>query len=175
MKKNVTKPRFADNTVYPFVKNLDYLNKKNKNDDHVLPKFARLTFEEKKIHYKDGAKGVACTIHCCLHFELPEYLNCELLNNFYCCGQHFNVTGVAYCSKDDEFKLERGRLIAQAKAENEAYRIAKAMCVVALEQLSNVCKALERSIPNFDTYAEHNKEFIDKVADGKIKIKGQFI
>lgn len=169
MKKNVTKPRFADNDVYPFVKKLDYLNKKNENDQHVLPKFARLTFCDRQIHHKPGTlKGVACTMHCRLSFDLPDYIDCEILNNFYNGGQHFNVTGVAYCADDDPFDLNKGRLIAQAKAENEAYRVAKAMCTVAIEQLDNVVKALQRSIPNFDNYIEHNKSFIEKVADDKL-------
>ena len=168
MKKNVTKPRFADNDVYPFVKKLDYLNKKNDNDQHVLPKFAKLTFLDREIHHKDGnTKGVACTMSCRLTFDLPDYLDCELFNNFYRCGQHFNVTGVAYCADDDSFDLNKGRLIAQAKAENEAYRVAKAMCTVAIEQLDNVVKALQRSVPNFEKYIEHNNTFIEKVADDK--------
>jgi hypothetical protein len=169
MKKNVTKPRFADNGVYPFVKKLDYLNKKNDKDQHVLPKFAKLTFLGREIHHKTGTtKGVACTMNCRLNFDLPDYLDCEMFNNFYG-GQHFNVTGVAYCGEDDTFDLEKGRLIAQAKAENEAYRVAKAMCTVAIEQLDNVVKALQRSISNFDKYIEHNKTFIENVADGKLK------
>ena len=167
MNKNVTKPRFADNRVYPSVKKLDYLNKKNEFDEYVLPKFARLTFFNRQIHYKPGStKGVACTMACILRFEIPDYVDCEILNS-YRNGQYFNVTGVAYCHDDDPFELNKGRLIAQAKAENEAYRVAKAMCTVAAQQFDNIVKALQRSIPNFDNYIEHNKKFIGDVADDK--------
>jgi hypothetical protein len=175
-KKEIAKPRFADNDLYPTLNGLDYLNRKNEYDEHVLPKFARLTFGEKKIHYKPGTcKGVACTIHCVLHFDLPDYLNCEMLNNFYEGGQHFNVTGVSHCADEDPFDLTKGVLIAQAKAENEAYKVAKAMCVTAMKTLDNVVKAFQRSIPDFDRYVEHNKEFIEKVVDDKIKIKKRII
>jgi hypothetical protein len=172
MKKENAKPRFADNDLDQTINCLDYLNKKNDKDMHVLPKFAKLTFYNKQIHYKPGStKGVACTMHCVLHFDLPDFLNCEMLNNFYEGGQHFNVTGVSHCADEDPFDLNKGILIAQAKAENEGYRVAREMCKVAMKTLDNVVKAFKRSIPDFDRYIGHNKDFIEKIADNKINVK----
>ena len=83
---------------------------------------------------------------------------------------YFHVVGVAVCS-EDKFDLGKGKLIAQAKAENEAYKVGKNMLATIQQQLFNFAQALYTPIEQLDNYKLHNDKFIGKVIDGEIKPK----
>ena len=166
-KSETVKPRFADNVLFNNgIKSQKHLlGGTDKNGNYVLPKFVTLTFRNKNTYHKEGTNGVVCQIDCYLNFDLPDYLSwADLFND-----TRFTVKEVALCSDDDEFDYEKGKLIAQAKAEKEAYRVAKAMCQTIQDQLATIAEALNSPIAKFDEYAEHNDKFIDKVLDGEIK------
>ena len=84
---------------------------------------------------------------------------------------YFTVVGVAVCSDDDKFDFGKGKLIAQAKAENEAYKVANNMLAALKQQLSNFAKALDTPMAALEEYQSHNDKFIDKVIDGEINPK----
>ena len=81
------------------------------------------------------------------------------------------MVGVAVCSDDDKFDLGKGKLIAQAKAENEAYKVAGNMLAELKKQLNNFAQSLDHPIASLEEYRSHNDKFIDKVIDGEINPK----
>ena len=83
----------------------------------------------------------------------------------------FDVVGVAVCAESDKFNLGKGTLIAQAKAENEAYKTANNMLAELKRQLDNFSMALDQPIANIDEYKLHNDKFIENVIEDRVKPK----
>jgi hypothetical protein len=75
----------------------------------------------------------------------------------------FEVTGVAICSDDDTFDLNKGKLIASAKAENEAYRVARNMLKTMLQQYENFLIGVRSQLDMFESFSKHNNDFIERV------------
>jgi len=98
-----------------------------------------------------------------IKFDIPFYWENVLTENAY-----FTVVGVAVCSDDDEFDIRKGKLIAQAKAENEAYKVAGNMLAELKKQLNNFAQALDYPIASLKEYQLRNNNFIDNVIDDVI-------
>jgi hypothetical protein len=161
--------QFATNVLYPTVKkNRKFGEFTDKNGVRRFHKFVKVTFVNKHTSHKDGSPNVVCTLDCMLTFDLPDYMINALM---YAPETNFQVVGVAVCSSEDDFNLEKGKLIAQAKAENEAYRVAGNMLATLKNQIDNLSEALNKPMDDLVEYRKHNETFIDKVIDGEIKPK----
>ena len=159
--------KFANNPTYNKVKNNENYGMFKSSDGTLRPhKFVKVNFIKKKTSHKEGSKNVVCTIDCIIKFDIPFYWENMLTKRAY-----FTVVGVAVCSDDDKFDLGKGKLIAQAKAENEAYKVAGNMLAELKRQLNNFAQALDHPIASLDEYQLHNDKFIDKVIDGEINPK----
>ena len=156
--------KFANNQIYKEVKkNENYGMFKAADGTLLQHKFVKVNFIEKKTYHKEGSKGVACKIDCMVNFDIPSYWENTLTENAY-----FTVVGVAVCSDDDKFDLGKGKMIAQAKAENEAYKVAGNMLAELKKQLNNFAQALDQPIASLDEYQSHNEKFMNKVIEGEI-------
>ena len=159
--------KFANNPIYNEVKKNENYGMFKAADGTLRPhKFVKVNFIKKKTSHKEGSKNVVCTIDCMIKFDIPFYWENSLTECTY-----FTVVGVAVCSDDDKFDLGKGKLIAQAKAENEAYKVANNMLAALKQQLSNFAKALDNPMAALEEYQSHNDKFIDKVIDGEINPK----
>ena len=159
--------KFANNPIYNEVKkNENYGMFKAADGTLRQHKFVKVNFIKKKTSHKEGSKNVVCIIDCMIKFDIPFYWENSLTECTY-----FTVVGVAVCSDDDKFDLGKGKLIAQAKAENEAYKVAGNMLAELKKQLNNFAKALDRPIASLGEYQLYNDNFIDKVIDGSIAPK----
>ena len=159
--------KFANNPIYNEVKKNENYGMFKSADGTLRPhKFVKVNFIEKKTSHKEGSKNVVCTIDCMIKFDIPFYWENTLTQ----CA-NFTVVGVAVCSDDDKFDLRKGKLIAQAKAENEAYKVAGNMLAELKKQLNNFAQALDHPIASLEEYKSHNDKFIDNVIDGVIAPK----
>ena len=160
-----TNEKFANNPIYDAVKNNENYGMFKAADGTLRPhKFVKVIFTGKKTSHKEGSKNVVCTIDGMIKFDIPFYWENMLTKRAY-----FTVVGVAVCSDDDKFDLEKGKMIAQAKAENKAYKVAGKMLAELKRQLNNFAQALDNPISSLEEYRSHNDKFIDKVIDGEIK------
>lgn len=162
-----TNEKFANNPLYKTVKNNENYGTFKDADGTIRPhKFVKVHFVSKTTSHKEGSKNVVCTIQCRINFDIPEYWKNDLTYDTY-----FTVVGVAVCSDDDTFDLGKGKLIAQAKAENEAYKVAGNMLETLQNQLQNFANSLNTPMDALEEYQSHNDKFIDKVLDGIITPK----
>ncbi len=167
MKKELQK--FADNETFKEVKNTrSFGTFVDKNGEVKSHKFAKLVFLSKETYHKEGSKNVVCKLSCYLNFDIPYYWQTVLTNSY---NNSFTVTGIATCSDEDEFDIKKGKIIAQVKAENAAYRTAEHMIETIQEQLYNFGNALTDPLINLKNYQEHNKNFIEKVINDEITPK----
>ena len=154
-----TNEKFANNPIYNAVKkNENYGTFKAADGTIRTHKFVKVNFIEKKTSHKKGSKNVVCKIDCTINFDIPFYWENSLTKFVY-----FTVVGVAVCSNDDKFDLGKGKLIAQAKAENEAYKVAGNMLAELKRQLNNFAQALDNPISSLEEYKSHNDKFIEDV------------
>ena len=159
--------KFANNPIYNEVKKNENYGVFKDADGTLRPhKFVKVIFTDKKTSHKEGSKNVVCTIDGMIKFDIPFYWENMLTKRAY-----FTVVGVAVCSDDDKFDLGKGMLIAQAKAENAAYKVASNMLTELKKQLNNFAQALDRPIASLGEYQLYNDNFIDKVIDGSIAPK----
>ena len=157
--------KFANNPIYNEVKKNENYGMFKAADGTLRPhKFVKVIFTDKKTSHKEGSKNVVCTIDGMIKFDIPFYWENMLTKSAY-----FTVVGVAVCSDDDKFDLGKGKMIAQAKAENEAYKVAGNMLAELKKQLNNFAQALDNPISSLEEYRSHNDKFIDNVIDGEIK------
>ena len=157
--------KFANNPIYNEVKKNENYGMFKAADGTLRPhKFVKVIFTDKKTSHKEGSKNVVCTSDGMIKFDIPFYWENMLTKSAY-----FTVVGVAVCSDDDKFDLGKGKMIAQAKAENEAYKVAGNMLAELKKQLNNFAQALDNPISSLEEYRSHNDKFIDNVIDGEIK------
>lgn len=167
MKKELQK--FADNKTFKDVKNTRSFGTFVDRNGEIKPhKFVKLVFMGKKTYHKEGSKNVVCKLSCYLDFDIPYYWKTVLTNAR---DTMFSVTGVATCSDEDQFDIKKGKIIAQVKAENAAYRTAEHMIETIQEQLYNFGNALKDPLTNLKNYQDHNNNFIEKVINDEIKPK----
>jgi len=132
-------------------------------------KFIKLNFVERNFHHSENSNTVVCKLSCKLNFNIPRYWENTLTE-----WTEFDVKGISICSEGDEFDLDKGIAIASAKAEIEAYKVAKNMLNVIKQQMAEFSKCLETPIEKFDKYVANNIGFINKVVDGRIEIKPKY-
>ena len=159
--------KFANNPVYNEVKkNENYGKFIDKDGTPRQHKVVKLNFLEKVTSHKEGSRNVVCKICCRVEFNIPFYWENALTDH-----AMFDVVGVAVCAESDKFNLGKGTLIAQAKAENEAYKAANNMLAELKRQLDNFSMALDQPIANIDEYKLHNDKFIENVIEDRVKPK----
>ena len=162
-----TNEKFVKKKMCDGVKNNENYGMFKAADGTLRPhKFVKVIFTGKKTSHKEGSTNVVCTLDCMIKFNIPVYWKNELTDCAY-----FTVVGVAVCSDDDKFDLGKGKMIAQAKAENEAYKVAGNMLAELKKQLNNFAQALDNPIASLEEYQSHNDKFIDKLVDGEINPK----
>ena len=78
-------------------------------------------------------------------------------------------TGVAICSPEDDFETEKGKKIAMAKAESNAYLSAGTTLSKRFMALTTLSGTFDDMIDAFDEKIEgvntHNKEYIRRVGE----------
>lgn len=73
--------------------------------------------------------------------------------------------GTAQCGSDDVFDVERGKRIAFARAENDAYFNAVSILNKSYKELLVTVKAVEDFAVKAKTHAEHNKDYVKSLSD----------
>lgn len=78
-------------------------------------------------------------------------------------------TGVAICSPEDDFDTEKGKKIAMAKAESNAYLSAGTTLSKRFQSLTTLCGTFDKMIDSFDEKVAgvnyHNKQYIRRVGE----------
>ena len=118
-----------------------------------------------KIHFcgeKFSQKGnkVVCVLTYFIH--VPEYYDRNgSYGNFRVGESKMKAIGVAVCGKDDAFDFEKGKKIAKARAETEAY---KRTTELLKNKVLNIANAYVNMFTDFYTkninVRSHNKEYI---------------
>ncbi len=119
------------------------------------------------VYFVNKKKGnVACKLSGTLKLPFVEmpYEEDEPLYR-YAFNKHIEVVGVATCSPDDEFDENRGKRIALAKAENEAYNLAKKHLVDYQRFLEDANEAVIDFYEKAARATNHNKEYIMGLSD----------
>lgn len=119
----------------------------------------KLSFDKTQIKFfvNEKKRTVTCTIVAEL---LTPFDAWNTIPNTY-----INGVGVAKCCEEDTFDVERGKRIAMAKAENNAYK-------KSIKYLEPFTKELLNTIYEMGTYAEkageylaHNEDYIESVSN----------
>lgn len=84
-----------------------------------------------------------------------------------CVDDVIRTKGQAKCSSNDNFSQKKGYLIASSRSENEAYYEAIKTLEEICYEADQVAKAAKYRIQLLKECAEHNKNFINDVANGK--------
>ena len=159
-----TNEKFGHCPVYSNVnKNNDYGIVKHPDGSKTPRKFIKVRFTNTQFSHAEGSNKVECTVECVMDFDIPFYWN-----NGLTAPCSYTATATAVCAEGDKFNLSKGKLIAQAKAENRAYKIACNMLNELKAQLNNFANAIDQPITLIQKYTEHNNEYIDRVVDGSI-------
>ena len=77
------------------------------------------------------------------------------------------ITGraIAQCHKVDTFDVERGKRIALAKAENDAYRQAAEYLNEYVAEMSLMSKQIVNFLDKKDAHKKHNLDYIESIHD----------
>lgn len=73
--------------------------------------------------------------------------------------------GVAKCSGNDKFDVNRGKRIALAKAENKAYKTAMNRSREVLIKLHGLIHSYEEMIRKGDRVIEHNNSYVETLSE----------
>lgn len=86
---------------------------------------------------------------------------CYAYCDFECFLGKIHATGIAVCSKDDEFNKVQGRRIARARAELNAYAIYKFKLSKFIDFIScEFTDSLYDTLDNIRGYIDHQKDYI---------------
>lgn len=127
-------------------------------------KFVKVVFDKKSISYQKEARQIVCTMDCHLDFNIPSEWYNKLTYQYH---NEFTVVGVAKCSPEDEFDYDKGRLIAQTEAENEAYTVGKNMIAQLQLELASFLEALGGQYYFLAKYIDHNNQFLNNLVTGQ--------
>ncbi len=119
------------------------------------------------VYFVNKKKGnVACKLSGTLKLPFVDmpYEEDEPLYR-YAVNKHIEAVGVATCSPDDEFDENRGKRIALAKAENEAYNLAKKYLVGYQRFLEDANEVVIDFYEKAARATKHNKEYIIGLSD----------
>lgn len=125
-------------------------------------KFIKVVFDNRKITHKKDSRQIVCVLDCHLEFSMPHEWK-----NYLSYHTDFTVKGIAKCSPEDDFDFDKGRLIAQSLAENEAYKVGENMIAHIHDEMSCFANASVAQISILQKYAEHNTKFIEDIVTGK--------
>ena len=121
----------------------------------------KLSFDKNLIKFYVDYKNeiIICTVEATLFApwsnESPVYFS----------NKSFIGKGIAKCHKDDIFDIERGKRIALAKAENDAYYKASTYVFKEIEKIYDYVKRMEIFLKKSDNCNEHNLSYIESVSD----------
>ncbi len=111
------------------------------------------------FYVNEKKNTVCCTLTGYLNVPIngdsPVYIGTEVIK----------AVGVAKCSKEDKFDVERGKRIALAKAENKAYEEASKFLTKSKEHLEYITNLINLFENHSDLQITHNKEYIESVSD----------
>lgn len=114
-----------------------------------------LSFESRGITYKvNEEKGIVTAI---AEFNTPLYLK-DIVD-----GHSFTTVGIARVNKDagDIFDVEKGKRLARAKAEKEAYVKFKLILLKYKEGLSQMSNALEKALDKMKAQIQNQRSYIE--------------
>lgn len=130
-----------------------------------IQKVAKLVFDDKVMFHQNNSDCV--TVKVAAHLE---FLNNSVLNYLpECC--YFSTVGVATCSPDDKFDLNKGYKIASSRAENEAYNVASQRVHKIVNVLNWLTDGLLQMEEDLRENKKHNLKFENDVISDTFKSK----
>lgn len=120
----------------------------------------KLSFNKDKTTFliDENKKNVHCRMECFIKCPHSEYG----VNLYY---KPFVVISVAKCSGNDKFDIDRGKRIAMAKAENNAYKRATKLLNEDYKHLVFITDAMRNFSEKAVGQIEHNEDYIDSVGN----------
>ena len=108
-------------------------------------------------------KTVACKLNG--RIAVPEFVRFYFLEEL----SDIQTVGVAKCSDEDTFDINKGKKIALSKAENKAFIKANRLLKPLLKEYGKILKLITEYEDNSDRYIRCNKEYISKLGN-RLKI-----
>ena len=112
-------------------------------------------------HFYYNGENITCKVD--VELDAPDAYY------FLCGGSFMSVCATAKCHPDDEFSIEKGKKIAQAKAEARAYVLLKNEMLRRWGKLLDTIEALALLKDGFIDKAEgcneHNKAYIKRITN----------
>lgn len=126
----------------------------------TISKVAKLVFDDKQTFHKNGSNTV--TVKVIAHIV---FLNNSVLNWLPECDP-FETVGVATCSPEDQFDLNKGYKIASSRSENEAYNVAANRVRKIIADLNFTTDGLIQMEDDLAENRRHNHKFeYDVISD----------
>lgn len=121
----------------------------------------KVSFEKERIcfYVNEEKKVVTCTMEATVLVP-TNYYDTVFIPQHYC-----KCVGVAKCHKDDEFDIERGKRIAMAKAENDAYKKASEYLMKYYKEILFFFISIGDFMEKCNNCCEHNEDYIISVSD----------
>lgn len=120
-----------------------------------------VSFAEKQAFCNEKKKTVAVET---LAYVMPKVDRLKHID--ICNGEIIRTVGIAKCSEEDSFNEKRGYLIASSRSENEAYNEAIKTLKEIQAEAETLANAAKYRIEILKDCIEHNKQFINDVANG---------
>lgn len=137
------------------------MNKKQKQQMKELASSVNVIFGEQKNKVNVKNKTIATIVP----FSIDEgRMRRDILSqmNGFLDGK---AVGVAKCSPEEKFDEKRGSLIAGARANNKAYRIAIRHLLNVRASLLKAADSVSARIELLNEYIDHNDKFIDGIIE----------
>ena len=140
--------------------------KENKNAETKVNKkhvagLINVSFFEKQAFCNEKKNTVAVET---LAYVMPKTDSLKHIDVYN--GEIIRTVGIAKCSEEDSFNEKRGYLIASSRSENEAYNEAIKTLKEIQAEAETLTNAAKYRIEILKDCIEHNKQFINDVANG---------
>lgn len=86
--------------------------------------------------------------------------SCSYGRAFYCPEKHTTI-GIAQCNDSDNFDVKKGKRIARAKAEKEAYICHRKYLLSQLKRIKREADNLSANYERTQYYIQHQKDYIN--------------
>ena len=120
----------------------------------------RLSFNKDNVRFfTNKKKGI---VTCVIEADLltPQDYDTHLYGVSF---RRFTGFGMAKCSNDDVFDVERGKRIALAKAENNAYDKAGAYLLEYIKEMDAIRGYIMTFMDKAERHGQHNLDYIDSI------------
>lgn len=119
----------------------------------------KLRFSEPKFHIDETNKVVVCYLEC--KYNLPwliDYMITDVAGKLiiHAC----NTKGVAKCSPNDTFNINKGKKIALARAEQLAYRKVSNRLIPCFAYIDRLEEVIDKFIDKATNVINHNNYYI---------------